>query len=191
MYFNPFLNMLELQARTMAAISDNMLAYIEYQREVMYAATTPFAAAPEVEERAPEPEIELVLEEDECADTYDMVFEEFWENQKSASYFSISAELTRKREEEATALSVAENEGMGTAIQSAPAKKIRTRKKTASIKKWFAEQTVAYEQDKGGDIFSDRIPNRRVYSGIGQAPNAPSAIAVLERHKARKHKLKA
>lgn len=110
-------------------------------------------------------------------------------------------------------IEAAESEGMGTAIQSAfvitrvqnevdvdisqcvavsavdyddlcnvDAEALETEvcvTETPNIRKWFSENAVAVEQD----IFDDRIPNRRVYSAFGQTPNAPSAIAVLERHK--------
>lgn len=50
-----------------------------------------------------------------------------------------------------------------------------------SISKWFSKKAVASEQDT--------VPakeTRRVYSGFGQSPDAPSAKAVLERYKGAK-----
>lgn len=110
-----------------------------------------------------------------------------------------TALLATPVQSEAMQIEAAESEGMGTAILSAPRKlqavvsydapcnvdakvieeSAAVQDKPKSIRKWFSENAVAYEQD----IIDDRIPNRRVYSAFGQAPNAPSAIAVLERYK--------
>lgn len=84
-------------------------------------------------------------------------------------------------------IEAAENEGMGMAIMSVPENLKKAADQPETIKKWFSEKAVAREQD----IFDDRLPNRSsLFSATEKASPAPSAIAVLERHKMRQNKIR-
>lgn len=184
MLFNPFLRALEFQAQSVAYMSEFMLSCASLRRTQVQCMQTLMTMPREQMAKIVMPSVMPLgfVRRSEM--------ELFRGN---AASMNVSTEHMQ--------IEAAENEGMGTAILSAPRRYAQLKAveydapcnmdaqameaheavtdKPQSIKKWFDKNAVADEQD----IFDDRLPSRRVYSGIGQSPDAPSAIAVLERYK--------
>ncbi len=184
MLFNPFLRALELQAQSVAYMSEFMLSCASLRRTQLQCMQT-FMTIPQ---------------EQIAKMTVPASMPMGFMRRSGMEMFrgnAVSMNIITDRMQ----IEAAENEGMGTAIISAPRRYAQLKAveydspcnmdaqameaheavpdKPQSIKKWFDKNAVADEQD----IFDDRLPSRRVYSGMGQAPNSPSAIAVLERYK--------
>lgn len=184
MLFNPILRALSLQASSVALMTDMMMSCESFRRTQLQCMQTILTLPQEQMAKLSVPT------QSSAAFMRRTDLEMFRGNAASIMMQTTSMQIE-----------AAENEGMGTAVSSTARSRMARKvpaydascnidaaamekheavpDKPQSIRKWFSKNAVAEEQD----IIDDRIPNRRVYSGIGQAPNAPSAIAVLERYK--------
>lgn len=200
MFYNPFLQMMEMQARFIDQASDMVFTMLESQREMMFT----MQARPVDVGFTVSRQLVDTVDMHHAATFSENVFDVsgFWPLQYDTPVERVPRKLVEQAYSDEIAVQAAEDEGMGTAILSAPVQFVSevaydapcncdanviaphaiVQERPQSIKQWFSKESVAAEQDRA----LEPQENKHVYTPFGSAPNVPSTKAVLERYKAQK-----